>query len=67
MLYIEEHEIPLVKKALYRSAMLVALANDYSYHRKDVVEEILAHIDSNYEKFLAEQENERKTKDVEVF
>lgn len=67
MLYIEEHEIPLVKKALFRSAMLVSLANDYSYHRKDIVEEVLTHIDSRYEEFLKEQENERIKKDVEVF
>ena len=65
MVYLEESEVETVKKALFRSAMLVSLSQDYSFHSKDVAEKLLAHIDNAYEKF--KQENERIDEDVQVF
>ena len=67
MVYLEESEVETVKKALFRSGMLVNLANDYSYHKKAEAEAILAYIDKAYEQFIKEQENERSKEDVQVF
>lgn len=67
MVYLEESEVETVKKALFRSGMLVNLANDCSYCKKNEAEAILAYIDEAYEKFIKERENERSKEDVQVF
>lgn len=67
MVYLEESEVETVKKALFRSGMLVSLANDYSYGKKNEAEAILAYIDETYEKFIKERENERSKEDVQIF
>lgn len=67
MLYLEENELPVIKKALFRSAMLVELSNDEDFEHKEVVKKVLDYIDSSYELFIEEQEKERICEDVEIF
>ena len=67
MVYLEESEVEVVKKALFRSAMLASLSTDNNYPKKKEASELLTYIDNAYDEFIREQLNERSNEDVQVF